>query len=242
MYMIAFMPESRLERLEWDSLFFGFPIGRVVGDTFGGFDDARRTTAEASARGFRCVYFLASGSDSESWSAATHTGFTPVDIRIEMQTEANGPAAACDLATRDDEEQLIEIVREDVFTESRFFRDRNFERDKAREMFEIWTKRGIRERDWFTACERAGGRIAGFVTARVRDEASGSIELVAVGESHRGRGVGRRIIDAAAAELARRGARRISVVTQGANLGAQRLYADCGFRIARCGLWFHLWL
>jgi ribosomal protein S18 acetylase RimI-like enzyme len=137
---------------------------------------------------------------------------------------------------------LLDIVREDVFKESRFFRDPNFGRDKAREMFEVWARRGLRDRDWFTACERVDGRIAGFVTARMRDESAGSIELVAVAESFRGRGVGKRTVSAAAAELARRGARRISVVTQGANLGAQRLYCDCGFRVVRCGLWFHLWL
>lgn len=240
--MIAFMPEPRLERLEWDSLFFGFPIGRVVGDTFDGFDDARRTTAEASVRGFRCVYFLAAGSDGASWTAATHSGFVPIDIRVELQKSANDSGQPCEVATKEDEPALLDLVDEHVFTDSRFFRDPNFGRDKAREMFEIRARRGTRERDWFTACERVDGRIAGFVTARMRDEANGAIELVAVGEAFRGRGVGRRIVEAASAELVRRGARQVSVVTQGANLGAQRLYADCGFRLSRCGLWFHLWL
>ena len=52
---------------------------------------------------------------------------------------------------------------------------------------------------------------------------------VAVDPALRGRGVGRALVEAAAAEAARRGARRLTLRVLGPNLVAQRLYDSCGF-------------
>jgi dTDP-4-amino-4,6-dideoxy-D-galactose acyltransferase len=60
-------------------------------------------------------------------------------------------------------------------------------------------------------------------------------------EDARGGGLGRELVRAALTRIAESGAREASVVTQGANVAAQRLFQACGFRTASTKLWFHRW-
>lgn len=52
---------------------------------------------------------------------------------------------------------------------------------------------------------------------------------LAVDPACQGKGVGRRLIEAAVKEAGARGARKLSLRVPGTNTGAQRLYAACGF-------------
>jgi ribosomal protein S18 acetylase RimI-like enzyme len=76
----------------------------------------------------------------------------------------------------------------------------------------------------------------------VRENGRGEIGLVAVDERARGRGVGRELVAAVLSDLRARGLSRASVVTQGMNVGAQRLYQSLGFRTRQLQTWHHLWL
>ena len=228
-----------LQRLEWDSDFFGFGIGRVTSTVLKE-DEAKRVTAEARSSGIRCVYFLADSDSPDGWRAAASAGFDAIDIRLELVLAPPRSQHERTLANPADEQTLVDIAREQAFSVSRFYRDDRFPREKATEMFVIWTRRGVHDERWFTVVERRESAIDGFVTARLTDHV-GSIDLAAVAERARGRGVGRRIIAGAIAEFSSRGATRINVVTQGSNLAAQNLYLDAGFRPSSCSLWFHWW-
>lgn len=231
-----------IERLDWDSNFFGFGIGRVTAARLTG-DDAAACAERARAVGLRCLYFLANPGDPESWRAAIGAGFDPIDIRVELDRElpAAGPGSPdCALAAESDLRALIELAR-GAFTESRFFRDRRFPAGKAEELFSVWVRRGVSNADAFTVLARTSGGPGGFVSARLAGNASGRIELVAVAPELRGRGVGLRLLGACLDELARRGARRVSVVTQGSNAAALRLYERAEFQTRSVGLWFHGW-
>jgi ribosomal protein S18 acetylase RimI-like enzyme len=217
-----------LERLDWDSRFFGFTVARVSAPRMS-FAEAREVAAAADAMQARCVYFLSS--DPSSWRAASSAGFDPIDVRLELAVESMPSDAPRTLADRSDESELLAIVREGAFTESRFFRDERFPREKASALFETWMQRGLGEPGWFTI--RSDG---GFVTC-----GPSSIQLVAVAEHARGRGIARRLIAGALAEHTARGATRVTVVTQGTNVAAQTLYAACGFRPSSCALWLHRW-
>jgi ribosomal protein S18 acetylase RimI-like enzyme len=191
--------------------------------------DAREIVASAAAMQARCVYFLSD--DAAAWRAAITVGFEPIDIRIELLLSSPPAAAPRTLASPDDEPELLAIVRENPFEHSRFFRDPRFGREKAAELFELWRRRGLEDHQWFTVIEEGG-----FVTC-----SESAIQLVAVASRARGRGVGRRLIAGALAELASRGAEDVTVVTQGSNIAAQRLYAGSGFRPTSCALWLHRW-
>lgn len=214
--------------MEWDSAFFGFTVARVSSRTMSE-SEAPLVAAAADAMRARCVYFLSD--DADSWRAATSIGFGPIDIRVELEMEGPFEDVPRTLATAADEAALLAIVREGAFAQSRFFRDPRFPRTKAAEMFELWMQRGLTEPGWFTVYDGDG-----FVTC-----SESAIQLVAVASRARGRGVARRIVAGALAELGALGARRVSVATQGSNLPAQRLYANAGFRPSSCALWLHRW-
>jgi dTDP-4-amino-4,6-dideoxy-D-galactose acyltransferase len=231
-----------IERLEWDSNFFGFGVGRVAAARLAP-RDAVGCARRARELGLRCLYFLADPGDPESWRAAIDAGFDPIDIRVELDRELPlaGPTFPdCALAGESDLSALIHLAR-GAFTESRFFRDRRFPAGKAEELFSLWVRRGVSHSDGFTVLSRSSGEPSGFVSARITSIESGRIELVAVSPALRGQGVGLRLLGSCMGELARRGARRISVVTQGSNAAAQRLYERAGFRTRSVGLWFHGW-
>ena len=74
----------------------------------------------------------------------------------------------------------------------------------------------------------ARGEVAGYVVAwTAADEAE--IANVAVAPGLRGRGVGARLLDAALAEVSRRGAEAVYLEVRESNTAARRLYASRGF-------------
>jgi ribosomal protein S18 acetylase RimI-like enzyme len=63
-----------------------------------------------------------------------------------------------------------------------------------------------------------------------------------VASESRGRGAGGRLLAAADGRATARGAARLSVVTQGHNVEALRIYEKHGFRIEGLNLFYHVWL
>lgn len=233
-------------KLEWDSRHFGFGVAKIP--------RARLTRKELhAARDFcreesiRCLYFLADSGDASVWRDAVETGFRPIDVRVDLDRREELPQARTveegptDLATDADLPELLGLA-DSAFTESRFYRDENFPRARAKELFGLWTEKGVREPGFFTVFRRHGGMPAGFLTGRASGEGTGVIELVAVSDELRGKRIGTRLVADGLAEFRRRGCEVVSVATQGSNVSAQRLYQAQGFRTTSVRLWFHLWL
>jgi len=234
-------PTNPIERLFWDSEFFGFGIGRVASARLT-HEDASACMARARETGLRCLYFLADAGDPDSWRAAIGAGFDPIDVRIELdRTLPDVASTSLDftIAVADDVPSLLEVAR-GAFRQSRFFRDGRFPAGKAEELFAVWVRRGVSADDGFTVLGSGAATRGAFVSARAA-AGEGRIELFAVAPELRGRGIGPRLLDAGMSELVRRGARRVSVVTQGSNGAALRTYERAGFRTRSVGLWFHGW-
>jgi len=78
------------------------------------------------------------------------------------------------------------------------------------------------------------GTVAGYIAIRPPTELEASrhvrhVNGLAVDPALQGRGVGRALLEAAAAEAARRGARRLTLRVLAPNTRARRLYESCGF-------------
>ena len=86
------------------------------------------------------------------------------------------------------------------------------------------------------------GELAGYLSCAVDDIAHrGTIGLVGVSESHRRLGIGSLLLTEALSWFHEQGVPVVSVVTQGRNTSALRLYQRHGFEIDEVGLWFHKW-
>jgi dTDP-4-amino-4,6-dideoxy-D-galactose acyltransferase len=139
--------------------------------------------------------------------------------------------------------------------DSRFYHDPHFDRGRCDELYATWIEKSCADPSGIVLVAEAaaapGGAqgaaaagaalAAGYITATLAPGGEGRIGLFAVGPEGQGRGVGGELIAAALAWFAGRGAEPVSVVTQGRNVRAQRIYQKAGFLTRAVELWFHRW-
>src|SRR5437867_4185620 len=111
-----------IERLAWDSAFFGFGVGRLPSGPLSS-EQAAKCRREAATGGIACVYYLAPANDPQSSAHAIANGFSPVDVRIELERIDAFPDVPAEIAGKGQIPALQEIAG-DAFAESRFFADR----------------------------------------------------------------------------------------------------------------------
>ena len=228
--------------LPWDSEFFGRRIARVDHPVGSG-DGAQALKRWAHAERVDCVYVLVDAADLETPRAMTSLGAHLVDVRVTLATESLGTTGA-DPAVRAAEKAdlpALEDIAASAHRDSRFYADPRFPRARVDELYRVWIRKAVEGADGVVTFEHGGGA-AGYVTFAVSErDGAGEIGLVAIAEHARGHGAGTALLGGALDGLARRGARRVRVVTQGRNLAAQRMYQKRGFRTERMELWYHLW-
>lgn len=243
--------------LPWDTDFFGFTIARL---------DAERLTPESAAQidawcaahAVRCLYFLADSDDPTTVQVAENAGYHFVDVRLTLEIPhlqayiARTPSAPVSAASRPfragDVEALAAIARAS-YTDSRYYFDLHFDRQKCDALYETWVRR-----DCASAAHDSShhavyvmdfdGQPAGFVTCHLQataDARSGVIGLVGMAEAAQGQGFAQIMMNEALGWFARQGCERVTVVTQARNVGAQRVYQRCGFITQRVQWWYHKW-
>jgi dTDP-4-amino-4,6-dideoxy-D-galactose acyltransferase len=228
--------------LDWDSAFWGVTVGRIGADTLTA-DRWADTDGWARAHDVDCLYFLARPDDPETVGVAQEAGFRLVDVRVELvrTAEANEPAGRVRSYQPDDLETLRLIARTSHST-TRFYADPHFPRERCGDLYDTWIVRSCD--GWADAVlvAESAGRPAGYATCHLDSTSNrGSIGLIAVSAAARGQGLGSDLVLGALCWCRDRGAADVSVVTQGGNVPAQRLFQQCGFRTSSTGLWFHRW-
>jgi len=217
--------------LDWDSEFWGVRIAEVDGP------DAE---AWARANAVACAYLLVAAEDAAAAHRAEEHGFRLMDVRVELDAEAATDAPQGIRPHSDaDVERLRQIARTN-HADTRFYADQRFPRERCDELYDTWVRRSAE--GWADALlvADADGAPAGYVSVHER-EGHGSIGLIGVDPEARGRGLGAELVRGALAWCSGHGLPECRVVTQGRNVGAQRLFQRCGFRTRSVGLWFHRW-
>ena len=218
-------------------------MGRVNGDTL----DASRADvvdAWASANGVRCLYLLARADDFETTRLAEEHGFRLVDVRVTLAREGDAPPADDPPVrpSRPSDVPALERIAGCVHRDTRFYHDPDFPRDGCDELYRIWIAKSCRGYADVVLVAEAGGEPAGYMAChRTDDPAVGQIGLVGVDAAAQGRGLGAALVRGALAWFAENGMAMVTVVTQGRNCAAQRLYQRAGFVTRDVQLWFHKW-
>lgn len=128
-------------------------------------------------------------------------------------------------------------------THSRFRVDTRIPTERFEALYTTWMERSTRREladVVLVASEGAEAGALGMVTVRAQ-AATGVIGLIAVAERAQGRGLGRRLLQAAHAWMLDRGLGTAMVVTQGANTAACRLYESGGYTRAEAVHYYHFW-
>jgi dTDP-4-amino-4,6-dideoxy-D-galactose acyltransferase len=235
------------EFLEWDSQFFGKRIARVKPCTL-----TQEVIAEINdwthAHAIDCLYFLGDPKDRNTAKLAAENDFRLVDVKITLETEktdrcqnGTGVPGVCLRNAVDADIDSLKALARRSHRDSRFYYDGNFTAHACDELYAVWIEkscRGWADRVIVASEERT---VRGYISCHVSRAVSGKIGLVGVCEESRGRGIGRQLVIEALAFFAEQDAKKVSVVTQGRNVRAQRLYQQCGFSPSAVELWFHRW-
>jgi ribosomal protein S18 acetylase RimI-like enzyme len=227
--------------LEWDSNFFGFRIAQYREHLLSE-DSWRSAELWCREQNIDCLYLLADSSDPQTASVAQAHSFRFVDTRVLLEAQTSPhtePPAGVRPAQPEDIETLRRIARSSHYG-SRFFFDSRFPRSRAEDLYAAWIQRSLDGWAHAVLVTESDGGVVGYITCHLSDT-QGSIGLLAVDQSHRGRGRGRQMLAAAMHLFQHSGMRTVLVVTQARNIASQRLYQQAGFRTRSVQVWFHRW-
>jgi dTDP-4-amino-4,6-dideoxy-D-galactose acyltransferase len=240
------MPDTGLcEFLPWDSSFFGVRIARLLPRRLSPGSLAQALEWCGSNR-IRCLYFLADPEHKETAQLARAASFDLVDVRVEL-AHMTGPAEPAAAAVgrirlyRQDDLEFLKAIARRSHSDSRFFFDGHFPKERAEALFEAWIERSCRGWAQAVFVAEIDRTAVGYTTCHIDREDSGSIGLVGLAPQAQGRGLGTQLVRTAVSYFHREGVAKILVVTQGRNDRAQRLYRKCGFATDSVMHWYHRW-
>lgn len=225
--------------LDWDSAFWGVAVARLDSGTMTP-AIAARADDWVRDRGVECLYFLADSGDPATAHAAEAAGFRLVDVRVELAREPGPtPVPEAIRSVRSGDIAELEVIARRSHELTRFYADPHFPRQRCDELYELWIRRSCEGWADETLVADEDGTPVGYVSLHA--EPAARIGLIAVDDRARRRGHGRGLVDSAVGWANGRGSAEISVVTQGRNVAALRLFEECGFRTRAVDLWFHKW-
>jgi dTDP-4-amino-4,6-dideoxy-D-galactose acyltransferase len=238
------------EILDWDTAFFGFRVGRVRGDTL-----TQEKVGEIGAwcqyNDIRLLYFLACSNDPVTTRIAEDNGFRLVDVRMTFAVKISSPilagkmSPACLVAVRQalpEDATILGCIARESHRDSRFFFDENIPLHLSKSLYETWIKKSCNGYADAVLVAVLSEKPVGYISCHLYEERGiSSVGLIGVSKSERGMGIGPALLKSAIEWFAERGIKEITVVTQGRNLTAQRLYQRFGFLTKGVQLWYHKW-
>jgi len=226
--------------LSWDSEFWGLTIARVVPERLSP-ESAQEVARWCGEHGVDCAFLLADAADDATAAAALAVGFVPVDTRVTLERAPrpdvlSEPGLSPEIRpARETDRAALERIARGAHTDTRFYFDPRFSRERAGEMYVRWVLRGFEDDSRLTLVATLGELAIGYLLLKREPVA---IELIAVEDESRGKGIGRALVEAAVRQAPDA---PVSVVTQARNVAALRLYESRGFRLTRTETWFHRW-
>lgn len=232
------------EKLEWDSAFFGVPVGQGQVETP---VEVEAVDAWAEREGIRCVYLLVPAGRFAATQAAEARGFFQTGFRVtcaceapfKVETAVGADGVVIRPVCPSDVHELKRIAATS-HSDTRFYADGNFPRASCDRLYETWIERSCEGwADQVLVAERNG--LHGYISLHLRANGQGTIGLFAVASHARRMGIGRALVHSALDWFAGRNVRRVSVATQAQNIAALHLYQRAGFMVCSVDLWLHKW-
>ena len=232
------------EFLDWDSKFFRIRIARATGHRLNTERVAEivRSTREQAVD---CLYFLADP-EPETIHLAEQHGFQLINVRVTLAARLLNTYAGTwnDDGVREAAPADIPALREIAgrsYTNSRFYQDGRFPAFLCDELYRLWIEKSCQGYADTVLVAEQDSQTAGYVCCHLKDDGSGQIGLMGVLGGMKNQAVARQLVHHALCWFQEREVRDVTVVTQGGNITAQRLYQRSGFLTRGTQLWYHYW-
>jgi dTDP-4-amino-4,6-dideoxy-D-galactose acyltransferase len=234
---------------EWDSSFFKFRIAQVTKSIINS-DELDRINQWCSENTIDCVYFLADPNSYETTNLLESSDFHYVDMRLTLEYNTRysvrikrhkiNTAIQIRQFVMEDLPYLKAIIVDNHY-DSRFYRDPRFCADGYHRLYTYWIEKECREKETEVFVATYKNIVAGYITCKSHYGKEGQISLSGVSRTARNLGVGSMLIEKAMSYFSEENCIAVKVVTQGANIKAQRLYSSNGFYPLYMQLWYHKW-
>jgi dTDP-4-amino-4,6-dideoxy-D-galactose acyltransferase len=239
--------------LEWDTNFFGFRVAQVNGHRLTQ-KYVRRIDKWCQKNDVSCLYFLSRSDDARTTRIAEDCNFRMVDIRIALEAEApdikvNSMFICKEAKVRyalPEDLNALSVMAQENHLDSRFYYDENIPANLADELYETWIRKSCNGYADAVLVAESNGFPVGYISCNIIKEdyargPAGNIGLFGVSKMVRGKGIGHMLLVHALDWFAAQSVRKITVISQGRNRAAQRLYQRCGFMTTSVELWYHKW-
>ena len=238
------MIEPSVERLAWDSSFFGFEVGRLHVSAC---MNQNRIIEAIVDSGCRCVYVYipheqASRCGESEFECARHVlasaGMKCYDIRTSYSKQIDNADLRNGVFTADEITPELEDIAIASGVHSRFLKDERL-RPYFRGLYLEWLKKDFQQGGVFV--HRGIKGPDGILTVS-NEGGTGRIGLLAVDSKSRRTGVATSLLRNADSWMCARGVGHVEVCTQGENAEARHLYEKSGFSMtAQTEVW-HVWV
>jgi ribosomal protein S18 acetylase RimI-like enzyme len=193
----------------------------------------------------RCLYFLADGGDRETVRLAEDHDFRLVDFRITLSSRLKAHSewarSGAIRPVRSDDIPPLQRIAAVSYTDSRFFFDSKFPQERSKALYETWIQKSCKGYADMVLVAIVQEKPVGYISCHLEPEARGQIGLLGVDPMSRGIGIGGQLVTEALNWFMQHEVHTISVVTQGRNVTALRLYERYGFLTDSTELWYHRW-
>lgn len=228
----------QIEKLAWDSGFFGYPIGKLQIATF---EELDNTLFESIARPFQLVYVFSSVPLRSNLLKHVDTK-TTLSQTLGDAIKLEDDPYVCSFVNGVHSYENLEQLALESGVYSRFKVDTNFKSNEYERLYTKWIQNSVKDHGAFnTGIYYKNEKILGFTTVEKKTATLADIGLVAVDSSARGKGIGTLLIEDAKKKAYKKGFRKIQVVTQAANTSAIALYERCNFNIEEQKYIYHHW-
>lgn len=233
--------------LDWDSEFFGRRIARVIVNQLN-LETIEHIVTWCNAHHIECLYFLGDAADHYTARLAEDNQFHLVDIRVTLEKQIStfslleedafqGVIRPCVI----DDIPTLRAIASVSYRDSRFYHDPQIPESLSNALYETWIEKSCRGHADVVLVAELQDQPVGYISCHLLGQTQGQIGLVGVGGAWQGMGWGKRLVNKALKWFAQQNVTQVTIVTQGRNVKAQRLYQKCGFLTNSVQLWYHRW-
>tara|TARA_B100001287_G_C22684338_1_gene532371 strand:+ start:2419 stop:3171 length:753 start_codon:yes stop_codon:yes gene_type:complete len=240
---------SMVELLKWDTNFFGFSVAQIQKEIIHE-KHLDEIFSFCKKNRVKLLQFKCDAHHRPSILLAESANFHFADVRMTLVCNLNeldfkNTDIKEDLSFRVGSKKDIPALKDivtDLYTHSRYYFDTNFPRDDVHGFYQNWIEKSVKsEFDDVVYVLLNKHTHIGCCSVSYNSDNKASIGLFGIDPNSSGRGFGAILIHKVLSEMHKNDVKSVSVVTQGRNYLAQKLYQRAGFCNEKMEIYYHKW-
>lgn len=224
-----------IKKLNWDSNFFGYPVGSVH---LTGTKSAKTIRSLKGLNDFKLVYVFSD--DKLPAEFDKNLMASRITYYKKLAVKNSGLEVTPFIENVDNYDELIRLGFQSGRL-SRFRLDRNFKNNEYQRLYKQWINKSLKDPKSRVLVVRSENQLAGFITFEFLDADTTKYDLIAVDENMHSRGLGSLLIKMAENECIEFGVFNTHVMTHFENKPAMALLHKNGYKIIRSNFIYHMW-